>query len=133
MVLNMAQCCSSATSWEYPELHAGICDLRSCGSLGENGPYQLIYSDDWSLVSEAVWGDFRGMALLKEVCHWVWWALRLSKPCHPQLILSLCLVAVVSTCKVSAIALTPCLSACCHAVCRGGHGLHYLLGLWNPN
>lgn len=51
--LNMAQCCSSATSWEYPELHAGVCDLRSCGSLGENGPYQLISSDDWSLVSEA--------------------------------------------------------------------------------
>lgn len=62
------------------ELQASVCDLSSRGSLGENGPHQLIYSKDWSLVSETVWADFRGMALLKEVCHWVWWALRFPKP-----------------------------------------------------
>lgn len=42
----------------------------ACGDLNENVPHRLMYLYIWSSTG-TVWGGFRGMVLLKEVCHTV--------------------------------------------------------------
>jgi hypothetical protein len=69
-----------------------------------NVPHRLIYLNACSTVGRNVWRGLEGLALLEEVCYWVW-ALRLQKP-TPFTVLFLYHV-VFPTCKLSATAPPP--------------------------
>ena len=47
--------------------------------LNETGLHRLIYLNACFSVGGTVWEGLRGVALLEQVCHWVW-ALRFQKP-----------------------------------------------------
>lgn len=68
--------------WQQPHLAAEVSrkptvlafeKLRTvaCGGLNENVPHRLMYLYIWSSIGGTVWGRFRGVVLLKEVCHTV--------------------------------------------------------------
>ena len=47
--------------------------------MSENVPFGLIDLKAWSPVGGTAWEGLGGIAVLEDVCHWVW-ALRFQKP-----------------------------------------------------
>lgn len=43
---------------------------KNCDTLSENGAHGHICLSVWLLANGTLWEGLKGMALLKELCHW---------------------------------------------------------------